>query len=146
MKKQYNIELSEEERTQLEKLTTRGTEKVRKVKRARVLLLADEGKKDQEIAERVGVSVGTVERIRKRYAQAGLEAAINEKPRSGRPIGISAQTRAKVTALACTKAPEGRSKWTLRLLADKVVELEYIDSISYQSVRNILKKRVEASP
>lgn len=140
MKKQYNIELSEEERTQLEKLTTRGTEKVRKVKRARVLLLADEGKKDQEIAERVGVSVGTVERIRKRYAQAGLEAAINEKPRSGRPIGISAQTRAKVTALACTKAPEGRSKWTLRLLADKVVELEYIDSISYQSVRNILKK------
>lgn len=140
MKKQYNIELSEEERSQLETLTSQGTEKVRKVKRARVLLLADEGKKDQEIAERVEVSVGTVERIRKRYAQAGLEAAINEKPRSGRPIGISAQTRAKVTALACTKAPEGRSKWTLRLLADKVVELEYIDSISYQSVRNILKK------
>lgn len=140
MKKQYKIELSEEERSQLEKLTSQGTEKVRKVKRARVLLLADEGKKDQEIVERVEVSVGTVERIRKRYAQAGLEAAINEKPRSGRPIGISAQTRAKVTALACTKAPEGRSKWTLRLLADKVVELEYIDSISYQSVRNILKK------
>lgn len=140
MKKQYNIELSEEERTQLETLTSQGTEKVRKVKRARVLLLADEGKKDQEIVERVEVSVGTVERIRKRYVQAGLEAAINEKPRSGRPIGISAQTRAKVTALACTKAPEGRSKWTLRLLADKVVELEYIDSISYQSVRNILKK------
>jgi transposase len=140
MKKQYKIELSEEERSQLEKLTSQGTEKVRKVKRARVLLLADEGKKDQEIVERVEVSVGTVERIRKRYVQAGLEAAINEKPRSGRPIGISAQTRAKVTALACTKAPEGRSKWTLRLLADKVVELEYIDSISYQSVRNILKK------
>ena len=107
---------------------------------AKILLLADEGKKDKEIAERVEVSVGTVERIRKRYGQEGLEAAVNEKPRSGRPIGISAQTRAKVTALACTKAPEGRSKWTLRLLADKVVELEYIDSISYQSVRNILKK------
>lgn len=140
MKKQYKVELSQEERSQLNRLTTQGTEKVRKVKRAKILLLADEGKKDQEIAERVEVSVGTVERIRKRYAQAGLEGAVNEKPRSGRPIGISAQTRAKVTALACTKAPEGRSKWTLRLLADKVVELEYIDSISYQSVRNILKK------
>jgi len=140
MKKQYKVELSQEERSQLTKLTTQGTEKVRKVKRAKILLLADEGKKDKEIAERVEVSVGTVERIRKRYSQEGLEGAVNEKPRSGRPIGINAQTRAKVTALACTKAPEGRSKWTLRLLADKVVELEYIDSISYQSVRNILKK------
>ena len=140
MKKEYKIELSQEERNQLKKLTTQGTEKVRKVKRAKILLLADEGEKDKKIAERVEVSVGTVERIRKRYGQEGLEEAVNEKPRSGRPIGISAQTRAKVTALACTKAPAGRSKWTLRLLADKVVELEYIDSISYQSVRNILKK------
>ena len=140
MKKQYKVELGQEERSQLKRLTTQGTEKARKVKRAKILLLADEGKKDQEIAERVEVSVGTVERIRKRYAQEGVAGAVNEKPRSGRPIGISAQTRAKITALACTKAPEGRSKWTLRLLADKVVELEYIDSISYQSVRNILKK------
>ena len=140
MKKQYKVELSQEERNQLTRLTTQGTEKVRKVKRAKILLQADEGKKDKEIAEQVEVSVGTVERIRKRYVQEGLEEAVNEKPRSGRPIDISAQTRAKVTALACTKAPEGRSKWTLRLLADKVVELEYIDSISYQSVRNILKK------
>ena len=140
MKKQYKIELSQEERNQLTRLTTQGTEKVRKVKRAKILLLADEGKKDKEIAEGVEVSVGTVERIRKRYGQAGVEGAVNEKPRSGRPMGINGQTRAKITALACTKAPEGRSKWTLRLLADKVVELEYIDSISYQSVRNILKK------
>jgi len=140
MKKQYKVELKDEERSQLERLTRQGTEKVRKVKRAKILLLADGGKKDQEIVERVEVSESTVERIRKRYAQAGLEAAVSEKSRSGRPIGISAQTRAKVTALACTNAPEGRSKWTLRLLADKVVELEYIDSISYQSVRNILKK------
>ena len=140
MKKQYKVELSQEERSQRTRLTTQGTEKVRKVKPAKILLLADEGKKDEEIAERVEVSVGTVERIRKRYAQEGLEGAVNEKPRSGRPIGISAQTRAKITALACTDAPEGRARWTLRLLADKVVELEYIDSISYQSVRNILKK------
>lgn len=140
MKKQYKVELSQEERNQLTRLTTQGTEKVRKVKRAKILLLADEGKKDKEIAERVEASVGTVERIRKRYGQAGVEGAVNEKPRSGRPMGINGQTRAKITALACTKAPEGRSKWTLRLLADKVVELEYIDSISYQSVRNILKK------
>jgi transposase len=140
MKKKYKIELSQEERKELEKLSRQGTEKVRKVKRARILLLADEGHKDQEIAERVEVAHSTVERIRKRYGQAGMAGSVNEKPRSGRPRGISAQTRAKVTALACSEAPAGRSQWTLRLLADKVVELEYIDSISYQSVRNILKK------
>ena len=140
MKKVYTIDLSEAEQTELEKLTSHGSEKVRKVKRARILLLAAKGKTDKEIAKRVQVSVGTVERIRKRYVQAGLEGALKEKPRSGRPLGISAQTRAQVTALACSQAPEGRSQWTLRLLADKAVELEFIESISYQSVRNILKK------
>ena len=109
------------------------------------MLLSDEArasgrKTDAEIVEILGVSAATVARTRARFCQQGLEAALNEKARSGRPIGISAQTRAKVTALACTKAPDGYSKWSLRLLADKVVELEYIDEISYQSVRHILKK------
>ena len=124
MRKQYKVELSKEERSQLKRMTEQGVEKVRKVKRAHILLLADEGKKDKEIAERAGVTEGTVQRIRKRYASEGLATALEEKARSGRPVGIRAETRAKITALACSKAPEGRSRWTLRLLADKVVELE----------------------
>ena len=140
MKKQYKVELTEEERKQLKRITEQGVEKVRKVNRARILMLADEDKKDQEIAEWIGVTAGTVQRIRKRYASEGWESAIGEKARSGRPIGIKGETRAKITALACTDAPEGRARWTLRLLAEKVVELEYIERISHQSVDNILKK------
>jgi len=140
MKKQYKVELKEEERKQLQRMTEKGVEKVRKINRAQILLLADKEKKDEEIAEWIGVTAGTVQRIRKRYATEGLESAIGEKARSGRPIGIKAETRAKITALACTDAPEGRARWTLRLLAEKVVELEYIEQISHQSVDNILKK------
>ena len=140
MKKQYKVELKNEERNQLRKMTEQGSEKGRKIKRAQILLLADKGKKDQEIAEWIDVTAGTVQRIRKRYTTEGLESAIGEKARSGRPVEIKAETRAKITALACTNAPEGRARWTLRLLADKVVELEYIERISHQSVDNILKK------
>jgi len=105
-----------------------------------ILLLADKGKKDQEIAEWIDVTTGTVQRIRKRYATAGLASALEEKARSGRPVEIKAETRAKITALACTNAPAGRARWTLRLLANKAVELEFTESISHQSVDNILKK------
>ncbi len=140
MKKQYKVELKNEERAYLKKIIDQGSEKARKIKRVQILLQADKGKKDQQIAEWIGVTAGTVQRIRKRYATEGLESAIQEKARSGRPVGIKAETRAKITALACTKAPGGRKRWTLRLLADKVVELEYTESISHQSVKNILKK------
>jgi transposase len=140
MKKQYNVKLNDKERSQLKKMTEKGSEKGRKIKRAQILLLADKGKKDQEVAEWIDVTTGTVQRIRKRYATEGLERAIGEKSRSGRPVEIKAETRAKITALACTKAPAGRTRWTLRLLADKAVELEYTERISHQSVDNILKK------
>jgi len=140
MKKQYEVELKNEERNQLRKMTEKGSEKGRKIKRAQILLRRIKEKKDQEIAEWIDVTTGTVQRIRKRYATGGLESAIEEKKRSGRPVEIKADTRAKITALACTKAPEGRERWTLRLLADKAVELEYTESISHQSVDNILKK------
>ena len=140
MGKQYKVELKEEERHELKRMTEKGVEKVRKINRAQVLLLADKEKKDKEIAEWIGVTTGTVQRIRRRYATEGLASAIGEKARSGRPIEIKAETRAKITALACTDAPAGRARWTLRLLAEKVVELEYIESISHQSVDNILKK------
>lgn len=140
MNKVHVVSLSQAEESQLTRLTVQGKESVRKVKRAHILLHAHVGKSDKAIAEQVGVSVPTVERIRRQYATAGLSAALQEKPRSGRPPGISGETRAKVTALACSTPPAGRSRWTLRLLADKVVELVEDESISYESVRTLLKK------
>ena len=84
--------------------------------------------------------MATVERIRRRYVEEGLESALNEKPRSGRSPVISGEERAKITALACTEAPEGFGQWSLRLLADKAVELNFVESISHESVGVILKK------
>jgi putative transposase len=140
MKKVHVVQLSADEQSQLRRLTMQGKASVRQVKRAQILLAAHNDKSDEAIAGQVGVSVSTVCRIRQRYANGGLAVALAEQPRSGRPLGISGATRAKVTALACSAAPAGRSRWTLRLLADKVVELTAIESLSYQSVRNILKK------
>ena len=140
MKKKYEVKLSDDERSELNRITTVGQAPVRQVKRCHVLLQADAGEKDQAIAAQVGLTIVTVERIRKQYVTEGLKAAINEKKRSGRPQGISAQTRATVTALACSKPPAGRSRWTLRLLADKVVELDEEATLSHQSVAEILKK------
>lgn len=130
MKKVYVVQLSQEEESQLMRLTMQGKEAVRKVKRAQILLQANAGKSDEAIADRVGVSVPTVGRIRRTYATGGVAAALKEKPRRGRPPGISGETRAKVTALACSTPPAGRSRWTLRLLADKVVELVADETIS----------------
>ena len=97
-------------------------------------------KKDEAIAEQVETSVATVQRIRRRFVQEGLEAALTDKPRSGAPPKFKGQSRAAVTALACSDPPEGHARWTLRLLADKLVELERVDSISHKTVGEILKK------
>ena len=125
-------------------MTHHGVISARKLNRARVLLLSDEGhpngrKTDPEIAEVLDISTATVGHIRRRFVQKGLEAALNEKPRSGRPKQISGSQRAAVTALACSEPPEGYAKWSLRLLADKVVELELIEHISHTKVGDILK-------
>jgi len=143
--KKYRVKLSQEQREKLEELTRRGTVSVRKYKRARVLLLADEnseraGKKDAEIAELVDTSLSTVNRVRRRFVEEGLEVALSEKPRPGKPRTFSGRDRAAVTALATSEPPEGRARWSLRLLADKLVELEIVDSISHRTVRDILKK------
>ena len=143
--KKYRVKLSQEQRKKLEDLTRRGTVSVRKYKRARVLLLADEnseraGKKDAEIAELVDTSLSTVNRVRRRFVEEGLEVALSEKPRPGKPRTFSGRDRAAVTALATSEPPEGRARWSLRLLADKLVELEIVDSISHRTVRDILKK------
>ena len=113
---------------------------MRVYKRARILLLADAGLKDAEIVKSVGTSRATVARIRKRYGEEKARGAIAEKPRPGRPSVFDGQTRAKITALACSDPPEGRARWDLRLLADKAVELGYVEAISHVTVRKMLKK------
>lgn len=140
MKTVYKVKLSEDERRELKRMTTVGRAAVRQLKHGHILLQADAGQSDAQIAERVGVSVPTVGRLRKRYVTEGLAVALCDKPRSGRRPGISAKTKATITALACSTPPAGRSRWTLRLLADKVVELDEEATLSHQSVHTILKK------
>jgi transposase len=110
-----------------------------------VLLLADEHRpngclSDAHIADLLHVSRATIHRIRQRFVTGGLNAALEEQPRAGRPKVFSGREAAHITALACSNPPEGQAKWSLRLLADKAVELEYVESISYVTVFNILKK------
>lgn len=145
MPKKYRVKLNKKERSELKSLTGRGTSNIRRYKRARVLLLADErhpegGKSDKQIASRVEVSTVTVQRLRQQFVQEGLQAALNEKARAGAPPKLTGQNKAQITALACSEPPEGYARWSLRLLADKLVELELVERISHQTVREVLKK------
>lgn len=136
----YKVDLTAEERESLLQLTRRGKPSARKVNRARILLKADEGIKDEEIANALEIGRATVERVRKRFVLEGLEGALNEHPRPGRARKLSGRGEAHFVALVCSQAPEGHKRWTLRLLADKVVELELTEEISHETVRQLLKK------
>ena len=140
MRKQYRVKLKQAEREYLRKLITTGKEKARKITRGRILLLAHEGKSDKDIKDALNVSLTTIARIRQRYAKGGVAHAINEKPRHGAPKKFSGKARAKITALACSTPPDGHSRWTLRLLTDRAVELEFVDEISHSEVWRTLKK------
>ena len=143
--KKDRVQLSQKQRKQLKRLSRRGTAKARKLNRARILLLTDDNRKkgpktDADIQEILDVSRSTIVRVRQQFVTEGLDATLEEKPRPGRPIQFCGQQRAKVTAIACSEPPEGYAKWSLRLIADKVVELEFVESISYRTVGTILKK------
>jgi len=138
MKKQH-ITLSEKDLEFLENLLSKGTLKIRKQKRAQALLELNKGKTYQVVSDLVNVSHITLSTWANKYQTEGLNF-LDDKPRSGRPLGLSGEDRAKVTALACSDAPEGYARWSLRLLADKLVELEIVDTISFKQVGNILKK------
>lgn len=127
-------------RTKLESLINNGRRLAKKITRARILLLADAGKKDHEIAESLQTSIPTVARVRKRFAEARLASSLEDKSRSGKPPSLRGKVAAHITSLACSDPPEGHVRWTLRLLADKAVELELVDTISHEAVRRILKK------
>jgi len=146
MKKKYIVTLTQEERRMLQEMISRGKAAARKLTHARILLKADATAggprwNDETIAEGLEVGRVTVERVRKEFVEEGLEAALERrKPRRQYRRTLDGDGEAHLVALACQKPPEGRSRWTLRLLADRMVQLEYVDQISYQTVRRTLKK------
>lgn len=134
------LTLSNNESRSLKTLLTRGKASARTLSRARILDLLHRGQSPAEIAPLLLVSQQTIYNIKRRFSEGGLQAALFDQPRSGRPIEISGSQRAKITALACSTPPEGRARWTLRLLADKAVELGYCPGLSHTKARHILKK------
>jgi transposase len=147
MAKLYVVALKPGERQELERRVRAGRESARVLARARVLLKCDDGLTDEEAAEAVGVSVGTVERVRKRFCAGGLGQALPDRPQPPRPAKrkIDGEAEAKLVALACSAPPDGRESWTLELLADRMVKLKYVPgTVSGQTVRRVLKKRAEA--
>ena len=136
----YKVALTEAERSRLNEVSQRGKASVRTVKRALALLKADEGLRDREIAGVLLINPATVARTRKRYVEEGLESAINDRPRPGRERKLDGRQEAHLIAFACSTTPAGHTHWTLQLLAGKVVELEFAESISLETVRQMLKK------
>jgi transposase len=148
MSQHLPVHLTDEQRQYLENFIKRGTSPARVQNRARILLLADRNqamvRNYQQIAEAVLCSTFTVCQICRRFAKEGLEAALVEKPRPGQAPKITGEIEAQLVTLACSDPPDGKARWTFKLLADKLVELQLVDSISEVAVFNRLKKRSEA--
>jgi len=146
MAKKYIVRLSKAERKELTDMVKVGKAAAHKRLHCQILLKADEGKygpswKDSQIAEAFEISVRTVERLRERLCVKGLSQALERPKGGGRKRKLDGAQEAHLTAIACSEPPEGFAKWTLRLLADKMVELEVTDNISHEAVRNTLKKK-----
>lgn len=151
-KVRYHVRLSDEERKTLLKMVSMGSASAKSIMHANVLLAADENaegtkKSETEIAELFHVHPQTVHTIRQQYSEHGLQVALGRKKRSTPPVEpkLTGEVEAKIIALSCSTPPPGRSKWTLRLLADKAVELQYIESISHVAVGRLLKKRIKTT-
>jgi transposase len=147
MKKKYPVILSDTERDDLKRLIASGTAPARKLTHARILLKADQsaqgaGLVDEKVADAVEVSQPTVARVRRQYFEEGLEAALNRRPpKREYHRKLDGEQEAHLVALACSQPPEGHARWSLRMLADRLVELEIVEEdVSYQTVRRTLKK------
>lgn len=140
MAKRYIVKLTEEERATLFALIKKGKAPARKITRAHILLQADEGKTDAVIASALHVGISTVERTRKRFVVGNLEYALHERQRPGAKRKLDGKQEAFLIALACSDAPEGRERWTMQLLAGRLVELGVVETISQETVRRVLKK------
>ena len=149
----YKVTLALEERDQLEQLTGKGKIAASKLMHARALLLCDQSGHNNEpfmvkdAAKALGVSTRTIEKLKKRFVEEGLESAIERKPSTRRPtIKFDGEFDARIMQLACSECPQGASRWSLRLLAEKAVELKIVDSVSTMTIHRSLKKPVTSSP
>jgi transposase len=139
MEKRHIVRLTDDQRAALEERFA-GPLTLRQRNRIQVLLRSDRGETDGEIAEGLGISNGTVFNTRRRFATEGLDAALTEKPRRGVPAKLDGKAEAMVIALACSKAPDGRARWTAKMLANRLVELEVVESVSDDTILRVLKK------
>ena len=142
MPKKHAVVLTDEQRDELDRLVNTGRESARKITRARVLLMAADGRTDEAIVAALGVSVGTTERVRRRFATGGLDAAVERRPQPPRPAKrvLDGDAEARLTKLACSTPPDGHDHWTLDLLADRMVRLNHVAAVSRSTVRRHLKK------
>lgn len=140
MSKLYKVDLSDDERDRLLAFTKKGTTSARRLARAHILLAAHDGAKDVAIAAALHIGVATVERIRKRFVAGGLERGLNEDHRAGGRRKLDGRQEAYLVALTCSSPPEGRQRWTMQLLADQMIRLEVVDTLSDETVRRTLKK------
>ena len=147
MSPRYRVTLTEQERNELEALTKRGKTHARRFIHARALLLSDAGDAGSswsvaDTAEALGVTTRTIEHLKKRFVEDGLEAALERKPREKPPreVTFDGAFEARLIAMACSDVPEGYNRWTIRLLADKAVELNFAESVSLMTVQRVLKK------
>jgi transposase len=144
--KKYMVSLTEKERQELEELTQKGKSSARKINHARILLKADINQKnggwrDAQISQALDVSPRTIERVRQRFVEEGLENALNPRPKNLSKLKkIDGEAEAHLLAQVCSEAPTGYNRWTLRLLAEQMVVLEYVESISHETIRQVLKK------
>jgi transposase len=141
--KLYHVHLRECERQQLEAFVKRGHKPARQLNRARLLLLADAQTRDEDIAAILGVSLPTIYKMRKKYCQNTSEtilALLQDQPRSGQPRKVDTRVESHVSMIACSDPPEGQARWTLQMIADKLITLHVVDSICIESVRKALKK------
>ena len=140
MEKKNIVKLKAKDKEMLQELIAKGSQKARTITRSRILLMANEGKTDTQIMEALNIARNTIRTVHYRYVHNDLESAINEQPRPGAPNKFTGRDKAKVTAIACSKPPDGRNRWTLRLIADTMVELNIVDGISHHTVQRVLKK------
>ena len=146
MRKKYIVSLTPKERQMLEQLTKKGKAAAYKVNHARILLKADTNIKDggwidKEISLALDISIPTIERVRRLFVEQGIEAALSRQtPQKTKSHKLDGEQEAHLIAIACSQAPEGQTRWTLRMLAQRMVELEIVESISYETVRQTLKK------
>jgi transposase len=142
MNKKYVVDLSEEERSALEQLVRCGKHSARKIRWAHVLLKSDAGWTDEKICEALDINVSTVKRVRQRFVEEGMDVALGARSRKPKPYRrkLDGEKEARLIALACSEPPEGQTRWTLRMLADKMVQLCYVETICHETVRQALKK------